>query len=428
MEKSVIWRQDVADWLERALQRPLRCISLNDSTINFQEPPAGFDIVLVCIEDFLKIISISQKLAEKNQICLIQSSHQNSADRLFNVFTYIEKISPNIYFCSNTYWYAKGEIAAFNDYQHPFNHVPGGSSTLRRYYFSENHFLKRYQGNIDKGCKEECKNEIDFLTHHQHIFPSISLPKLCQYHIEETEMWILREKVSGTILMDIIQQKQFYHPEKIIGEVLAQLVKLESCGLYQTDLRTWNVMMTASGHAQLIDYGSIKNTLKDTSPGRHVYFSFWVFCYEVITGQVTRYKTLNPAVLNEKNYPEKYRHWLRNILAVPFKDWNFKLFSQYFYSIESENTQYADSFIFLSHWLSRVELRFSHFNQFPLLPPRFRNWIRAKEMLQINFHTLKLRYFERRFFKYFEKNFINKQQQIFPETPLPHLISIFDHR
>ncbi len=428
MEESLIQYQDVLDCLSAELRRPLCCLSLVAGEEHKISLATGYDLIVAHDKSLVKNSALIRALAKTSLICLISITDDQDVCFLFDAFVYIEKIhdQSNVYFCSNTYWYAKGEMCAFEAWGAPGDFVPAQKNSLaskqtRRYFFTKNKFLKRYQGQILEAQKAELENEVMFLTKYSGIFKSF--PKILQYSLSETENWSLRERIQGRSLTEMIQQKISYDPYQVIADVLNQLAKLEHYGLYQTDLRTWNVILAESGDALLVDYGAIKSSVNDVNARNTVFFIFIMFCYQVIYQIVDETLIFNPAYFNLNNYPRQYRAWLQSILSVPVSNWSFRLFAHYFNSpVTSVSREYRDD---LRIWLDQAQLRFHYYSLFPPVKRTwYRNLYRLKEMLHLNPKTLRVRYFERRFFKYFESHFTQKHSAILaydqrfpPRTP-----------
>jgi O-antigen chain-terminating methyltransferase len=103
-----------------------------------------------------------------------------------------------------------------------------------------------------------------------------------------------------------------------ISAVLAQLVELESHGLFHTDLRTWNVIFDApSGRWSLIDFGAI------STAQRGAFEAFLAFCYAVLTRERPVYPAAVWPHLDPEQFPERYRALVEQIRRAPKEQLTF---------------------------------------------------------------------------------------------------------
>ena len=101
--------------------------------------------------------------------------------------------------------------------------------------------------------RELLNREVAFLRNPP---PGPALPPLLFAGESLREGWLARGCLEGDLLLDLINSGRPYDAVTFVQDVLAELVMLEHSGLYHSDVRTWNVIIGADGHASLIDYGS----------------------------------------------------------------------------------------------------------------------------------------------------------------------------
>ncbi len=321
--------QTIATKFRNYLARPLRILVLEakarhphkDSTLE----PQSADLILAFEQPLTKL----SRLPQKNTIFLLVSCDYDLQE-LRCLFAYHEKIAshPELFFASNDYWYADGQLQRFTswaDFSHELD--PDAHAHTRRYYFSEQLILKQFQF-IDRKAqvnRAELANEIRFLERQSATVPW--LPKLIHSKINQKDGWLLREKLSGTSLHKIISEGFPYDPRKILLNLLQQLSLLEGQGLYHTDLRTWNLLLNPQEEVRFIDYGSIQPTTTDMLHHRkHVLISFLLLAYEIIHRTRIQERQFTPRHIHPRYYPEEYRTWLRYLLATDFSQWSFSLF------------------------------------------------------------------------------------------------------
>lgn len=89
------------------------------------------------------------------------------------------------------------------------------------------------------------------------------------------------EKIPGELLNDVLASGRHIDREKVISDLLDQLVILEEHGLYHDDFRTWNVLIDDNDSARLIDFGSVGSVQQDCSWPVNIFQSFIIFVNEL---------------------------------------------------------------------------------------------------------------------------------------------------
>jgi tRNA A-37 threonylcarbamoyl transferase component Bud32 len=409
--------QKVAAQLAGCLGRSLSCLGKHDCTgyDQFRQTISAVDLAIIAVNDSETCQPLLKQLAEKSLISLIELDAKMDPVLLFTAFAYIEKISADtpLYFCSNTYWYADGNIAKFDTWTHPGDIIPHQKEFAhrhicsRRYYSNQTHFLKRYQGIVSDKHRREFKNEIEYLDKYASVIPEF--PRVSGYYESETERWLLRERVRGITLMDAIAQGKPYNPYRVIKDLLKQLTQLESFGLYHTDLRTWNILLTEGGRGAIVDFGALDTTTADVKTSKPVFFSFIKLCYEISHAVMAPFMRFNPSYLNPESYPPEYQALIHGILTTTCKDWSFQLFSKFFHSEPPPQFPWAK----ILPWIKKQESRYHYF---------FDNFGTGKQLFVIgkpfysHLHKLRIRHYEKKITHNFEALFTRKQLMLLENT------------
>jgi O-antigen chain-terminating methyltransferase len=137
--------------------------------------------------------------------------------------------------------------------------------------------------------------------------------------------WLLREKIEGTTLHDMIIKGQFYNERAVLLGVLEQLVVLEKSHLYHSDIRSWNIVIDRNGHPTLIDFNEISQTKRDAVWSDSIYLAFFIFINEVVTHRHLMTEISRCPFISPFSLPEPYRHWGMQIWHRPLSEWSFAL-------------------------------------------------------------------------------------------------------
>ena len=246
--------------------------------------------------------------------------------------THLSTILRPLYFASNNYWYLNSKIELFDSMtlrSHSLsNNVHQGT---RRYYFNDDCFMKKFSldiAQLKSRNLEEFNNEVKFLD----SAPSnLNFPRLISYGHNEKEAWILRSKLPGELLLNIMQKGGAYNQEQILDDVLKQLISLEEVGLYHSDLRVWNILVNSEGGASLIDFGSISSEVKDCAAPHDLFVSFSIFVHEVTVG-ITDYSALrrSPILASPPFLEGVYKNWMISFWEKPSSERSFQLLHELF--------------------------------------------------------------------------------------------------
>jgi O-antigen chain-terminating bifunctional methyltransferase/kinase len=237
--------------------------------------------------------------------------------------THLSAIARPLYFASSRYWRLNGQMHAFEHWTSSSHAYENGAKFgTRRYFFGDGLFAKLVQMDPERSPfnSEDHQNEVAFLSTPPAGFTA---PKLFGHGCNEREMWVVREQLPGTLLIDLMRSGEPYDAKSILQDVVIQLAALEAAGLYHDDVRTWNVLIGPDGRATLIDYGAISRRNKDCAWPHNIFLSFIIFAHETVSGKVEDPSLLRSAKLTPIGLPEPYRSALWKLLELPVKSWRF---------------------------------------------------------------------------------------------------------
>lgn len=306
-------------------------------------------------QDLLKII---EQISNNSSISIFHFSSFNDYFRnllLKKIYKYREIIptyTQTIFvFCSNSYWYANGHMAEFEQPQNLTREWVGKVDGTRRYYFNSEYILKYYQLTEKIGIKitKELKREIRFLKKNNE--EQGFAPQMIGFYMGSYEGWVLRKKVPGTPLSEIIENNLPYDPCLILKNIFQQSIYLEKNNYYHTDLRPRNVLVLNSGEAMLIDYGAVERKKKRYLPG---YFSHIMFGYEVFHKKNIPIRKFDPAYVMHNELNSVYHRWLKLIISVPNEHWTFPLFQHFLEEAQNREPVCRIDYDNFQFWLTKI--------------------------------------------------------------------------
>ncbi len=306
------------------------------------------------------------ELAQSSEPMYWAEAQPEESRQLLKGFTFVHELSQHethlsditrpLYFASNRFWYFSDQIGVFDSmqaYSHEF--AMGSHLDTRHYYFDDDYVVKQY--NLDKAELSEVNlaefhREITFLDNPP---PGFNAPRLVLRGQHESEAWMVRSKLPGELLLDIMRNGKQYDPAQVLNDILKQLVVLEAAGLYHNDMRVWNVLIDTEGGATLLDYGSISKIASDCVWPHDIFLSFLIFVYEVTVGVVdypipTRTARISPFGLNGL-----YRRWMVLFWSQLPSEWSFKLLHEIFSNRDTLPDNYAESDTSMQRWMQAIE-------------------------------------------------------------------------
>lgn len=239
--------------------------------------------------------------------------------------THLSDIARPLYFASNTYWYLDGVYGRFREYKnrsHKFAaDVHLGS---RRYFLGDSEVVKVFR--LDEGIGpqnvEDLARESAFLSNPP---PGFNAPEIKLAGRSKYEAWLVREKLNGETLLEIIQSDRDFDARQVLREILRQCVVLEKNGLYHSDIRTWNVLVGSDQSVHLIDYGSIGSNQRDCVWPTNLYLAFLTFVHEVVGAYTSNPLPVRDVVISPNRFPGPFRYWVSALWARPVAEWSFEL-------------------------------------------------------------------------------------------------------
>ncbi|MBR4159850.1 MAG: methyltransferase domain-containing protein [Spirochaetia bacterium] len=233
--------------------------------------------------------------------------------------THLSGINRPLLFCSNSYVLCNDRLFFFNKVSDK-SFEKGVKACYKKYYLDEKIFIKKVlkkPGNSDSNnLFNEVLNEIAILKEYS---KKISFfPRLIDVEKSEEKILVVYQVRKGILLYDLINEK--LDKERIISDVLNQLIELEKNNLYHSDIRLWNVVCLPDGSSQLIDIGAIhkknkRDCLQETF-GRvniSVYESFLIFIADLLldntfTSIYSGFYTLDRRYFDKK-IPLRYKYF-----------------------------------------------------------------------------------------------------------------------
>lgn len=250
--------------------------------------------------------------------------------------THLSTIRRPLYFASNRYWCLNRQAGVFDFWQTGSHSLAQASHQgTRRYYFGRGLLVKQFRldvGELFKPNLLEYQNEVAFLSAPP---PQFSSPKLVLYGQNCSEVWLVRTRLPGELLIDVMRAKTGYDAPQVLREVLSQLEALEVAGLYHNDVRAWNVLIDDEGSATLIDYGAISKTAKDCVWPHDIFLAFLIFVHELATGNVDSPVPSRAPRISPFRLPEPYRKWMMAFWSRPVSEWSFKLLRELFMRMDT---------------------------------------------------------------------------------------------
>ncbi|MEA9489390.1 methyltransferase domain-containing protein [Xanthomonas campestris] len=223
--------------------------------------------------------------------------------------THLSAVSRPLYFASSRFWYVDGAIGNFTSWSSE-SHAHGRGTHLqsRRYYFSEQSFVKKMTLGVGERAEinlQEFVNEVEFLGNPPESYPA---PRLIASLNDSRDLFIARSMMNGRLLSQAIDDGAAYDADEIIAQILAQLVLLERAGLYHNDVRCWNILIAPEGRAVLIDYGAISANPFDCSWLDDLLLSFLITVKEILERKVVPSSPSREPALDFMTLPARYRN------------------------------------------------------------------------------------------------------------------------
>lgn len=238
--------------------------------------------------------------------------------------THLSRISRPLYFASSRFWYVDqsvGEFISWSGESHA--HGRGTHRSSRRYYLGARVFVKKMTLGIGGRAEinlQEFHNELKFLQEPPEAFPA---PRLIAAQNDESDLFLARELFEGRLLSELIDDGSSYDGDRVLSDLLEQLVALERADLYHNDVRCWNVLISTEGRALLIDYGAISSKAEDCSWLEDLLFSFLITTKEILQRAIVSSSPSREPLLGLESLPPRYRNAFIRLFGQEQSNWTF---------------------------------------------------------------------------------------------------------
>jgi O-antigen chain-terminating bifunctional methyltransferase/kinase len=243
--------------------------------------------------------------------------------------THLSEHKRPLLFASKLHWWFEGSCETFTDWKsHPHAVAGNVNQNTRRYFFSRDKIAKRFRligGRADIN-KAELQQEGDVLLKTSGFCGQVNLTT---YQYNESETWLVRDLIEGQLLLDILPNITSSQADRVILNVLGQLVYLQDLGLYHNDVSVWNVIVRPNGEAVLIDYGAITSQPVNCVWPKDLFHAFIQFVFTILTPYPPRVLPVRRPYISATNLPDRYRHWITTYLQKN-AGWQPKLLLQLF--------------------------------------------------------------------------------------------------
>ena len=288
----------------------------------------GENSVLLCeLAEKTEPVYWAQSLPERPLDFLEPASFVVEIDRFEN---HLSSKTRGLWVASNATWVLGSRAGFFDrvtDQSHPF--VGNFHRGTRKYFFGANTIVKKYSlgSELDEHNLKEAEREVENLTTAP---PELGFPQLLFGGKLGDSYWIAESRLDGLPLLDGRRFRSEVQPRQLIQRLLDELVALEKAGLYHSDIRSWNILISTEGKVRIIDFGSVQpKTTQDYSPAFAI-FDFMAFALEVLKGTPFG-RAVNPAsVLNPDSFPQDMRPWAAQILEHDAGSLSFRQISNWF--------------------------------------------------------------------------------------------------
>lgn len=235
--------------------------------------------------------------------------------------THLSNVKRPIIVSSNKYFLFDNSFHRIDEYKEKSFDSPAKPRDMHKRVYFRNDLLLKYYRKDNQYSLHEMRNEIKVLTEH----PDISfIPKLIQAEEDDKSISVLLKSNKGRLLWDVLKNNEPVNKDKVISDVLDNLIELENKGLYHNDIRIWNVCLDSASKAFLIDPGAISTSREDAAnffkPYKgytfNVYESFITFVYDLLATNL--YLNSNciqiTCLYRYNNIPEKYTNFIQKCL------------------------------------------------------------------------------------------------------------------
>lgn len=241
--------------------------------------------------------------------------------------THLSEIKRPLYFVSDHYWYVVGELDMIEQVRHGGHRFAKRSfSSSRTYYLSADRVLKvlAIQGEDAEVNRGEVEREVAFLRGVD-VENDANYPRVLGVDEDSCNIYLLREKIAGQLLADVIDAGQSFDYYLVIRDVLNECIRLEKRGLYHQDIRVWNVLVRDNGRFTLIDYGAISASKNDCFWPQNIYIAFLVFVKELLSAPRIVVEPIREISVTPYGFPGHLSYWVASLARRSLASWSFEL-------------------------------------------------------------------------------------------------------
>ncbi|MBN6109990.1 methyltransferase domain-containing protein [Xanthomonas bonasiae] len=279
-------------------------------------------------------VGIHELPASEQASCYVGSQPQRSAEllapyafvrQLAEHSTHPPSIDRPLYFASCKYWMIGEDFRAFSSMKlESHGDELGSYRGTRRCYFSDGAMLKKMSLDLPElraANQAEYDNELAYLCSPARL---PGTPRLIAHARESSELWLLRERLPGVLLSEMMERGVAYVPESLLDPLVEQLATLEAAGLYHANIRCWNLLVSPRGEVGFIDYGSISSISEDCLWPTDLLLAFLITAREIVAGRLASSAELRAPLLDAMQLPSRYRDAFFRVFSLPQEQWTFR--------------------------------------------------------------------------------------------------------
>lgn len=306
----------------------------------------GFDYARCIFEELSRKVGIViSELAVKSEPLYWNKNLPNRYEDWFTNIAFFDELSffpthlsnvfrPLVVF-SGKYFYCEGKFFEFSEWKKKSYELKEEDDG-RRYYQNDNQLMKLCKSS--EYFVNEVINEVNFCKENQQIN---FLPKVLAFEKKSTGVLAVYEINKGKLLIEQNVSELKISNDKIISDILNNLVVLEKIGFYHGDIRLWNVCVK-DDEAFLIDFGNIQRDIVDSVASQFapamrytVYDAFLALVYDILTqksyGSIRGYGYYLLSVSYDfSKIEKKYEIFFKSCLLLKDEDNSFERLKKLF--------------------------------------------------------------------------------------------------
>lgn len=278
--------------------------------------------------------------------------------------THLSKVSRPMFFASNRFVATSKNIYEFSTFRDSSHDESTNTFQYSRKYFFGDGFVAKqylYRHSMIETNKQDYLNECNFLT--KSNVPSFRMAKIIENEELDDDAITIMELIKGDSLIELIKKNQIMDPQFLLLDILNQLACLESCGYYHDDLRSWNIIISESNEAYLIDYASVSKIKSNCNWPDNIYFSFLIFAYELLYSKPIPPVPFRQLSISPLSFTGEFRKVVECLWEIPVSKWSFEKINELMLNanklVSIDNLSASD--IVLHETQSLMRMQFSYF-------------------------------------------------------------------